>query len=147
MTIMKCWLIVTSMAGAVDEVAVARLGRTRTALLTTFRSSGTPISTPVSITMHGGRVYFVTAAGSGKAKRLTQNNQVGLAACTVGGMPTAQAVAGTARLRQGHARRHASRVLRPTGALFWSYLLYRIRGNPMNLYEVTLTQPAPDPAR
>jgi len=48
----------------------ALLGRSQTALLTTYRSSGEAVTTPVSLAVGSGHAYFVTAADSGKAKRL-----------------------------------------------------------------------------
>lgn len=114
------------------------LRRSHTALLTTFRRNGDPISTPVSIAHHGGRVYFVSAQASGKAKRLARCPRVRLAPCTVSGNPLGEPISGSARLLEGAERRLARRVLHPTGTLLWSYLLYRVQGHTMNLYEVTL---------
>ena len=58
------------------------------------------------------------------------------APCTVGETPQSEAVDGRARLLDGAARRRARGLLWPTGPLFWSWLLYRLRGHTMNLYEV-----------
>lgn len=93
-----------------------------TTLLTTYRRSGEGVATPVSITLAGDRLYFVTAADSGKAKRLAHTSRV-----------STDGVEGHARLLQGGKRR----LLRPTTGLFWSYIYYRLRGKRMNLYEVT----------
>ena len=116
--------------------ALAPLGRSRTALLTTFRRSGEGVATPVSIALEAERAYFVTAAGSGKAKRLARCDRVSLAPCTAGGTPLGEALDGRARLLEGAARLRVRRLLRPTGPLFVSFLLYRLQGNTMNLYEV-----------
>ncbi|MGH9176914.1 MAG: PPOX class F420-dependent oxidoreductase [Vicinamibacterales bacterium] len=132
------------MPDVAETGASALLGRSRTALLTTFRRSGDPVSTPVSLALHAERAYFVTAASSGKARRLAGCGRVRLAPCTVGGVPTGVAVDGHARLVEGAARSRVRRLLRPTGPLFWSYLLYRVRGNTMNLYEVAISAPDPD---
>lgn len=130
---------------AIDTGAFAPLELSRTALLTTFRRNGDGVATPVSLALTCGRAYFVTAATSGKAKRLARRSTVTLAPCTVSGTPLGATVTGQALLLEGLARRHARRVLLPTGPLFWSFLLYRLRGNAMNLYEVV---PIPiDPGR
>jgi hypothetical protein len=51
-------------------------------------------------------------------------------------------VTGRARPVTGAVRRRLSRtLLRPTRALFWSWLLYRVRGHAMVLYEVELDIP------
>ena len=136
MTGFKCWKNITAMHCAPGARALHPLEQSGTALLTTFRRSGEGVSTPVSIALEGGRAYFVTAADSGKAKRLARCDRVRLAPCTVSGITLGNAVDGRARLLGGSARRRARGLLRPTGPLFWSFLLYRLRGKTMNLYEV-----------
>ena len=122
---------------------LAPLRASSTALLTTFRRRGGAVSTPVSIALGGGRAYFVTAADSGKAKRLARDTSVTLAPCTVSGKVLGQTVRGRARLLVGDERQRARRRLRPTTSLFWSFVLYRVQGKTMNFYEVV---PAPMPA-
>jgi PPOX class probable F420-dependent enzyme len=113
------------------------LTTSRTALLTTYRRDGRPVPTPVSLAVVGDRAYFVTAAASGKAKRLARCERVMLAPCASGGRPIGPGVTGRARPVDGAARRRLRpTLLRPTGALFWSWLLYRVRGHAMALYEV-----------
>lgn len=135
LTILNCWLTIT-VCGALGTGALAPLGGSGTALLTTYRRGGAAVATPVSIAVAAERAYFVTPADSGKAKRLAGCNRVQLAPCTVGGTPLGEAVDGRARLLDGAARRRARGLLWPTGPLFWSWLLYRLRGHTMNLYEV-----------
>ena len=119
--------------------SASALRRARTALLTTFRRDGRPVATPVSIAVVGGRIFFVTATDSGKAKRLRRCESVVLAPCTAGGQPLGPGVTGHARLVDPTARRDLTRtVLRPTRPIFWSWLLYRVRGNAMALYEAEL---------
>lgn len=122
---------------ALEAGPLAPLGRSGTALLTTFRGNGAGASTPVSIALNAGSAYFITSANSGKARRLARNDRVSLAPCTVSGTPLGPAIRGRAQLLEGAARRQARGLLRPTSALFWSFLLYRLRGNTMNLYQVT----------
>ena len=118
------------------------LQRSRTALLTTFRRDGEPVATPVSITLDAGVAYFVTAADGGKARRLARDDRVTLAPCTVGGTPLGPGVGGRARLVADATRRRRV-LLRPTSAVLWSLLLYRLQGKTMHLYEVELDAVAP----
>ena len=119
----------------IETRAFAPLERSSTALLTTYRRNGGGVATPVSVALTAGRAYFVTAATSGKAKRIANCSTVTLSPCTVSGTPLGATVTAQAHLLECPARRHVRRVLR-TGPLFWSFLLYRLRGNAMNLYEV-----------
>jgi uncharacterized protein len=122
-------------------MGVEALRRSRTALLTSYRRNGQQVATPVSISLAGGRAYFVTAVDSGKARRLAHDPRVLLAPCTVGGERLGADVPGRARRLQGGARRARPMLLRPTGPLFWSWLLYRLRGKTMALYEVEFDGP------
>ncbi len=126
-------------------MGVDELRTSRTALLTTFRRNGEAVATPVSLAVAGGRAYFVTAVGSGKARRLAHDPRVRLAPCTVWGDRLGADVPGRARLLEVAALRHLTGVLRPTGPLFGSWLMYRLRGKTMALYEVTLDEPEADP--
>jgi PPOX class probable F420-dependent enzyme len=114
------------------------LESSKTALLTTYRPGGEPVGTPVSITVAGGKAYFVTASDSGKARRLADNADVTLASCTVSGKVTGDAVAGRARLLDPEERRRTAKgLLKPTGGLFWSLVVYRLfYGKRMVLFEV-----------
>jgi len=116
--------------------AFAPLQASSTALLTTFRRTGEAVPTPVSIALDDDHAYFVTAADSGKAKRLARNPSVTLAPCTTSGKVLGAAVSGQARRLEGDNRTRRRRLLGPTGPLFWSLLLYRLRGKTMHLYEV-----------
>ena len=113
------------------------LESSKTALLSTYRSSGEPVSTPVSIAVTGDKAYFVTASDSGKARRLAGNPEVTLAPCTVSGKVTGETVNGRARLLDPDERRRAAKgLLRPNGGLFWSLVAYRLQGKKMVLFEV-----------
>ena len=122
--------------GSLDVLRRSRLG-----LLTTYRRTGEPVTTPVSIAVRAGGVYFVTPATSGKARRLTADPHVTLAPSTLSGRVTGPSTEGRADLLDKVGQRRAARLLRPGGPLFWSYLLYRIRGRRMHVYEVRLTEP------
>jgi uncharacterized protein len=105
-------------------------------LLTTYRRNGEPVATPVSIAVWAGAVYFVTPATSGKARRLAAGPGVTLAPAAVRGTVTGPATHGLARLLNRAERKRVRRLVLPGGPLFWSYLLYRIRGHRMYVYEV-----------
>ena len=113
------------------------LESSKTALLTTFRQGGEAVATPLSIALAGGKAYFVTADDSGKAKRLAQTSKVTLAPCTISGKVTGETVAGRARLLDPDERRRTAKgLLKPSGALFWSLVMYRLQGKMMVLFEV-----------
>ena len=126
------------MASSDHTAGFGPLEGSKTALLTTFRDGGEAVGTPLSIAVSGGRVYFVTATDSGKAKRLAQTARVTLAPCTVSGKVTGDTVHGQARrLDPAERRTTAKGLLKPTGPLFWSLVMYRLfGGRKMELFEV-----------
>ena len=113
------------------------LESSKTALLTTFRRGGEAVGTPLSIAVADGKAYFVTASDSGKARRLADNPEVTLAPCTISGKVTGETVAGRARLLDPEERKRTAKgLLKPTGGLFWSLVMYRLQGKKMVLFEV-----------
>ena len=124
------------MRDQVEDATLAGLARSATVLLTTFRTSGQAVTTPVSVTVRGNRAYIVTATDSGKAARLGRSDRVELTPSSIAGAPTGTTVAGRARPLDRSARR-ALGLLRPTRAVFWSWLLYRVRGHRMTFFEIT----------
>src|SRR5882672_11131713 len=56
--------------------------------LATFRKNGTPVYTPVWFGEENGRLYVMTAAKTGKAKRLRNNLDVRIAPSTIRGKVT-----------------------------------------------------------
>ena len=73
-------------------------------LFTTFRSDGTPVSTPVwVVALDGDSFGFWTSSGSGKAKRLRHSARVTVQPCDARGRVTqgTAPVAATARLVEG----------------------------------------------
>jgi PPOX class probable F420-dependent enzyme len=118
------------------------LESSKTALLTTFRQGGEAVATPLSIALAGGKAYFVTASDSGKATRLAQTPKVTLAPCTISGKVTGETVAGRARLLDPTERKGTAKgLLKPTGGLFWSLVMYRLQGKKMVLFEVVPEAP------
>jgi uncharacterized protein len=126
------------MASSDNTAGFGPLEGSKTALLTTFRDGGEAVGTPLSVALADGKAYFVTAADSGKARRLAGTARVTLAPCTVSGKVTGETVDGQARrLDPAERRTTAKGLLKPTGPLFWSLIMYRLfQGKKMELYEV-----------
>ena len=59
-----------------DSGPFGPLSGSKTALLTTYRPGGEAVATPLSVAVANGKVYFVTASDSGKARRLADNPEV-----------------------------------------------------------------------
>ena len=66
--------------------------------LTTFRRDGTSVRTPVWFGQEGDKLFVMTRSDTGKYKRIRNNPQVRIAACTVRGTITGPEFAGTARI-------------------------------------------------
>jgi PPOX class probable F420-dependent enzyme len=75
---------------------VTDLGSERYISITTFRRDGTPVATPVWVVAAAGRLYVWTGSGTGKARRIRNNPDVTLAACTARGAVTGPAVSARA---------------------------------------------------
>jgi PPOX class probable F420-dependent enzyme len=126
------------MTASDNSAGFGPLEGSRTALLTTYRDGGEAVGTPLSIALAGGKVYFVTAGDSGKAKRLATTARVTLAPCTLSGKVTGETVDGRARRLDPEERKTAAKgLLKPNGPLFWSLVTYRLfYGKRMELFEV-----------
>jgi uncharacterized protein len=125
------------MASSDPTASFGPLESSKTAMLTTFRNGGEAVGTPLSIALAAGRAYFVTPADSGKVRRLARSDRVTLAPCTVSGKVTGEAVHGRARRLDPAERRTTGKgLLKPSGPLFWSLVMYRLQGKAMELYEV-----------
>jgi uncharacterized protein len=66
--------------------------------VTTFRKSGEAVATPVWFAEENGKLYFMTRGDSVKVKRMRNNPQVRIAACTIRGKVTGPEFSGTARI-------------------------------------------------
>ena len=64
--------------------------------VTTFRTSGEPVSTPVWVVVDGDRLLVTTARSSGKVKRVRHTPRVEITPCDMRGNLSAGAVAVTA---------------------------------------------------
>lgn len=87
--------------------------RSRYVSLTTYRKNGTPVATPVWHIPRGAELWIVTAAGSGKVKRIRNEPRVGLAPCSVRGVvaPNAPTAIGTARFLDDDDTAQARKLL------------------------------------
>ena len=56
--------------------------------LATFRKNGLVVNTPVWFAEQGEKLYVMTRSDSGKYKRIRNNPQIKVAACTMGGKIT-----------------------------------------------------------
>ena len=65
--------------------------------LATFRKSGAPVYTPVWFGEEDGHLYVMTNSKSGKMKRLRNNPDVKMAACTIAAKSPAPSLAGSVR--------------------------------------------------
>src|SRR5271157_191331 len=74
--------------------------------LKTFRKTGVGVATPVWFGEEDGKLYVMTRHDLGKAKRIRNNPQVGVAPCTIRGAVTGPEFAATARILppEEHAR-------------------------------------------
>lgn len=81
-------------------------------LLTTFRRDGTPVATPLWHAVRDGTVYTSTMPSTGKVKRIRNNPEVTISACTMRGRVTGPTYAARARLLTGAESRRANRIKR-----------------------------------
>jgi uncharacterized protein len=74
--------------------------------LGTFRKSGAKVATPVWFGEEGDKLYVMTISDMGKTKRIRNNPQVTVAACTIRGKVNGPEVAALARILppEEHAR-------------------------------------------
>jgi PPOX class probable F420-dependent enzyme len=74
--------------------------------LTTFRKNGAGVATPVWFGEEDEKLYVMTLSKMGKMKRIRNNPQVKVAACTIRGKVTGPEFAATARVlpTEEHAR-------------------------------------------
>lgn len=96
-------------------------------MLTTFRRDGRPVPTPVAYGIDGDTLYVMTQPSAGKVKRLRNSGRVTVAASTLRGRVTGEAVAGTATPVTGGAADLGRRHITATNRLAWFFLLRRAR--------------------
>ncbi len=66
--------------------------------LTTFRKNGEAVNTPVWFAEQAEKLYVMTRSDSGKYKRIRNNPQIKVAACTMGGKITGPEFAAAAQV-------------------------------------------------
>lgn len=66
--------------------------------LATFRKSGVAVQTPIWFAEYDDKLYFMTNSKLGKVKRIRNNPQVKIAACTIRGKITGPEFSATARI-------------------------------------------------
>ena len=86
------------MNSSAESMMFPHLGRSRFALLTTYRVNGDLVSTPMWFARRDGRLFMVTANNAGKLRRLRANPQALVAPCRSQGRPLGPAVAATVTL-------------------------------------------------
>jgi hypothetical protein len=82
-------------------VVLGAFRRRKTALLTTYRRDGTPVSTPVTMATVGDRLVFRTYHTAGTAKRLARDPSAAACPATFLGRPQGEPVVGRARRLTG----------------------------------------------
>jgi uncharacterized protein len=90
--------------GSSDTVGLVALRDEKYMLLTTFRRSGDPVSTPVwLVELDDGKLGFWTSSAAGKVKRLRHTARVTVQPCNMRGVPTpgTQPVEATAEVVTG----------------------------------------------
>jgi PPOX class probable F420-dependent enzyme len=79
--------------------------------LTTFRSNGQPVPTPVWFAQEADRLYVMTGAGSGKVKRIRNSGAVQVGPCDRRGRPTGPVLDGVARMLPSHEAQRIETLL------------------------------------
>ena len=80
--------------------------------LTTFRTDGRAVTTPVWFVVDGAELLLWTGAGTGKLRRLRRTPCCTVAPCTTAGRITGPALEGVARELAGSEGRRVQRLLR-----------------------------------
>jgi PPOX class probable F420-dependent enzyme len=114
------------------------LRRSMTAMLTTYRRNGQPVSTLVEIQVRGDKAYFYTWSTTAKVKRLLHTPRAELAPTTLTGKVSGAAIQGLARRLEGAEAAQAARRLKGQWLRWvwkWIYRLY-YQAEPV-LYEVS----------
>jgi len=86
------------MSTVLERATFPDLGREQCIALTTFRTTGQAVTTPVMFAQHLETIYVGTRADAGKLKRLRHTARVTLAPCTYSGKVTGSVIAGNARI-------------------------------------------------
>ena len=116
-------------------------------LLTTYRRDGTPVGTPVSVAVDGGRAYVRTWDKAWKLRRIRNNPEVEIAPCTARGRPTGPAIRAHARVLGGDESARAARLLARKHPILHGFLVplvHRLRGDETVHVELTPLEDRPE---
>jgi PPOX class probable F420-dependent enzyme len=113
-------------------------------MLTTFKSDGTPVSTPVNLAVVGNHGYFRTYQESGKFRRLLRRHHVRIAPSSARGQVTGPTIAASARLLTGNEAERAATFVDADHPYFQGILvrvIHRLRGYTTCYFELTPAEP------
>jgi len=85
--------------------------RQKTALLTTYRRDGTPVSTPLSVFVDGDRLLIRSFEQAWKTRRIRNRPEVEIAPSTARGKPQGPAIRARARRLEGAEAGYAAHAL------------------------------------
>ncbi|MFJ8721497.1 PPOX class F420-dependent oxidoreductase [Streptomyces sp. NPDC004166] len=101
-----------------DEATLDRLATGKYLLVTSYRTNGTAVATPVWVVRDGDALGVWTAGDSWKVKRIRSRAEVLVGPCDVRGNPTGDQVAATAEIGdQATAARYRDLIGRKYGIL------------------------------
>ena len=103
--------------------ALAPFVEQKTMTLTTYRRTGEPVSTAVSVAVDGDRAVFRSFERAGKVRRLRNDSAIELAPATWRGTPTGPAIRGRVRLLDGADAHDAARLVRSKHPLLHGVLV------------------------
>jgi uncharacterized protein len=119
-----------------------RFARQKYVLLTSYRKSGTAVSTPMHIAVEAGHAFVRTWSTTCKFKRIVHNPVVELASSTLRGRPIGPAIGARARVLGGAEAVHAAHALAQKYPLLQGILVplyHRLRGYRTVHFELTPT--------
>ena len=102
--------------------------------LATFRKNGTPVYKPVWFGEENGHLYVMTAAKTGKAKRLRNNPEVRIAPSTMRGKVTGPEFSARVRFLNPEEFEHAQNLIK---AKYWLARVPFIWRNTDTYLEIT----------
>jgi PPOX class probable F420-dependent enzyme len=108
------WAQLRWVVGEVTPAAspvLVRFVHQKTALVTTYRQDGRPVSTPVSLAVDGDHAYLRSFEQAGKTRRLHHNPRVDVAPSTARDQPTGPTLQATARRLEDVEAQRAARLL------------------------------------
>ncbi|TMD69646.1 MAG: PPOX class F420-dependent oxidoreductase [Chloroflexi bacterium] len=115
-------------------------GKGHATIVTSFRRNGMGVGSPVGTVASQDKLYFMTAASTGKVKRLVNNPRVTVAPGTFKGEALGPAIEGTARRLSGEELKQARDLLRVgIPGHFWGFsFALRYPGEKTAVYEISL---------